>query len=97
MKVESVTFINEGQQIVGMFHVPDKTPAPLVILCHGGGANKLGSWTGFFVKAARAFCREGFAVLRFDFIGCGDSDGEYENQTTTSMLSDLKIVIDETG
>jgi dipeptidyl aminopeptidase/acylaminoacyl peptidase len=89
-----LTFECENQQIVGILHLPnEKRKIPLVVLVHGRSANKLGTWSAFFVKAAREFSKNGFAVLRFDFRGSGDSEGRFENQTITSMLKDLDAVI----
>jgi dipeptidyl aminopeptidase/acylaminoacyl peptidase len=84
----------ENQQIVGILHLPkEKRKIPLVVLVHGWSANKLGTWSAFFVKAAREFSKNGFAVLRFDFRGSGDSEGGFEDQSITSMLKDLDAVI----
>jgi dipeptidyl aminopeptidase/acylaminoacyl peptidase len=89
-----LTFKCENQQIVGILHLPrERRKVPLVILVHGWSANKLGTWNAFFVRAAREFSKNGFAVLRFDFRGSGDSEGRFEDQTITSMLKDLDAVI----
>jgi dipeptidyl aminopeptidase/acylaminoacyl peptidase len=89
-----LTFECENQQIVGVLHLPKKKGGiPLVVLVHGWSANKLGTWNAFFVRAAREFSKNGFAVLRFDFRGSGDSEGKFEDQTITSMLKDLDAVI----
>jgi alpha/beta superfamily hydrolase len=76
-----LTFKCEKQQIVGILHLPkEKRKIPLVILVHGWSANKLGTWNAFFVKAARGFSKNGFAVLRFDFRGSGDSEGRFKTK-----------------
>jgi len=62
-------------------------------MCHGWGANKLGTWQGLFIKTARELCKNGFAVLRFDFRGSGDSEGEFEKQTIETMLEDLDCIL----
>lgn len=103
MKEIPITFTNNRQQLVGIFHTPKATKnalkpprPPLIILLHGWSGNRLGTWNAFFVKAAREFCKSGYAVLRFDFRGSGDSEGKFEDQTITSMLEDLQAVIDQT-
>jgi len=37
---------------------------------------------------ARSLCKSGFTVLRFDFRGSGDSDGEFEDTTLPGEVSD---------
>ena len=91
-----IIFKSAGQQIIGILHTPkSKRRVPVVILVHGWSGNSLGVWNALFVKAARVFAKNGFAVLRFDFRGSGSSEGEFENQTISSMLLDLKNVIDQ--
>ncbi len=87
-----VTFKCENEQIIGILHLPENQKFPLIIIVHGLNSNKLGPHS-FFVRAAREFAKNGFGVLRFDFRGSGDSEGNYENQTVTSMLKDLETVI----
>lgn len=90
------TFRSARQQIFGILHLPvSKRKVPLVVLVHGWSGNLLGVWNAFFVKAARSFAKNGFAVLRFDFRGSGNSEGEFEDQTISSMLLDLKNVLDQ--
>ena len=94
MKELSVTFKCKNQQIVGIIHLAKKD-SPTIIMCHGWGSNKLGTWQGLFVKAAREFCKNGFSVLRFDFRGSGDSEGKFEEQTNDTLLEDLDCVINK--
>ncbi len=39
--------------------------------------------------------REGRAMLRFDYSGCGSSDGEFETQSLASWRADVLAMIDE--
>ncbi len=93
MKEVPIILKVKGKQIVGMLHLPNRKNAPVIIMCHGWSGNKLGVWNAFFVKAAREFSKNGFAALRFDFRGSGDSEGKWEDQTTTTMLEDLNAII----
>lgn len=95
MKEIPVTFKGHGKQIVGMLHLPSQKNAPVIIMCHGWSGSKIGAHNAFFVRASREFSKSGFAVLRFDFRGSGDSEGEWKNQNTTSMLEDLDTAIDQ--
>ncbi len=90
-----ISFRSEGQQIIGILHLPKRKKAPLIIICHGWAGNHLGTRDAFFVKAAREFSRNNFAVLRFDFRGSGDSEGDFEKQTITSMRKDLNNIINQ--
>jgi pimeloyl-ACP methyl ester carboxylesterase len=38
--------------------------------------------------------REGRAFLRFDYAGCGESEGDFEAQTLTGWLADTLLMID---
>lgn len=42
---------------------------------------------------ARILANEGYAVLRFDYMGNGDSDGKFEESTLETMLSDTQCAI----
>jgi fermentation-respiration switch protein FrsA (DUF1100 family) len=93
MKEEFVFFLNKNEKIVGMLHIPEKTPAPAIIFCHGFTGNRIESHR-LFVHAAREMCKKGFVILRFDFRGSGESDGLFENVTISEEISDLKAAID---
>jgi len=93
MKEVPVTFKSKGKQIVGILHLPKRKKPPIIVMCHGFTGCKLGTPFGLFVQAARYWCRNGFAVLRFDFRGCGDSEGEFEDYCFRVTLEDTKSAI----
>ncbi len=93
MKEEFVSFYNKGERIVGTFHIPENIPAPVIVMCHGFTGNRIEAHR-LFVHAAREFCRKGFAVLRFDFRGSGESEGLFESITVSGEISDLEAAID---
>lgn len=92
MKEIKIEFKNEGQKIVGVLNIPNKQNPPAIIMCHGFTGSK-GNVHDKFYKAAKRFCENGFAVLRFDFRGSGESEGEFVNVTVSSEVSDLKAAI----
>ncbi len=64
-----------GEQMLGILALP-KTPADIgVVLVVGGPQTRVGSHRQF-VLLARALAQSGYAVLRFDFRGMGDSTGQ---------------------
>ena len=77
----------------GMLHKPRRKSAPLVIIIHGYfSSDKLGP-ARLYVQIARALVAIGFHVLRFDFTGFGESDGEMKSVTLNSELEDGQAVI----
>jgi len=79
------------KQLIGILHFPKgKKKFPLVIFCHGFGGTKT---KRKYVRLARAFKKAGIASFRFDFEGCGDSEGDFEKITVKREVSDLDSVI----
>ncbi len=88
-----ITFLSGGQQVVGMFHLPENAArCPAVVMLHGFTGNKQET-RRLFVQTARALARDGVASLRFDFRGCGDSAGEFHEMSVSSMCADARAAI----
>jgi hypothetical protein len=74
---KKVSFYSDGLLLTGILHIPEdlkpgqKRPAFTVL--HGFGSNKDG---GTALLAAEVLETLGYIALRFDFRGCGDSQGE---------------------
>jgi len=85
-----------GQNIAACLHLPAAasaaTPAPVVICCHGLTGTRVGSCYRQ-VAVARQLEAEGIATLRFDFRGCGESDGRFIDLTPASLVEDLLAVL----
>ena len=83
-----VVFKNKrGRQLMGILHIPEgKKKWPLVIICHGFGATKT---RRRLVRLARALAKKKIASFRFDFEGCGDSEGKLEIATAKREVQDL--------
>ena len=91
-----VTFENYGEQLVGILHIPDglrREKAPAIAMFHGFTGNKSEAHR-LFVQFARNLCNAGFVVLRIDFRGSGDSEGEFEEMTLPGEVSDAKKCLD---
>ncbi len=86
IKSEKYEFENsEGQQLAGRLELPD-SPQSFAIFAHCFTCSKN-------VKAATRISRElaeqGIAVLRFDFTGLGNSEGDFSNTNFSSNVDDL--------
>lgn len=79
---------SRGQRMAGVLHLPEgRGRAPAVLMLHGFTGHKAESHR-LFVHAARALAAAGFVVLRFDFLGSGDSEGEFEQMTIRGEVED---------
>ncbi|MEK5479626.1 alpha/beta hydrolase [Paenibacillus sp. FSL R5-0407] len=70
-----------------------KDRVPLVVICHGFVGSRIGV-DRLFVKTARDLANEGYLVVRFDYIGCGESSGEYGREGIDSMIAQTRAVLD---
>ena len=70
---------------------PDQEPCPLVIVLHGFTSSKDRAHT---VAACEAMREAGFATLRFDLYGHGESGGEFRNHTLYKWISNTLAVLD---
>ena len=90
-----VVFYNQAQQINGILHSPANCDAlcPAVVFFHGFTGTKVEPHR-IFVKTARELAAIGFYVLRFDFRGSGDSEGDFSEMTIGGEISDAIKSID---
>ncbi len=90
-----VVFYNQDQQINGILHSPTDcdAPCPAVAFFHGFTGTKVEPHR-IFVKTARELAAIGFYVLRFDFRGSGDSEGDFSEMTIGGEVSDAVKSID---
>ena len=72
---QALTFDCEADALVGILHVPAAPCDVGVVVIVGGPQYRAGSHRQF-VLLARELAAAGYAVLRFDYRGMGDSGGE---------------------
>ncbi len=90
------TFDCSGDQLCGVYHAPEGEPHSAVLMVVGGPQYRVGSHRQY-LKLARALAADGVAVLRFDYRGMGDSEGnyrgfEYIDEDIAAALSHLAVL-----
>lgn len=83
-----------GERLFAFLHLPDGAPHAGAVLCAPLAEEKLWSHR-VFVSFARELAARGWAVLRFDFRGEGDSDRRFEETDFETRLEDTHAAIDE--
>jgi uncharacterized protein len=90
---ERVTIPSDGLKLSGIVHVPDGHRGgerrAAIIMMHGFGANKNGGpeW------ACRQFESWDYVALRFDYRGCGESEGERGRVIAMEEVSDARNAV----
>ena len=84
---EKVTFDGTGGRLSGTLQIPDTAPRGGVVLAHCFTCSKS-------LKVTRGLATGiedgGYAVLRFDFTGLGESEGDFADTSVTSNIGDLE-------
>jgi len=82
-----IDFPNEnGELLAGLLEMPDEPPLAYAIFAHCFTCSKDVAAAS---RITRALAGRGIAVLRFDFTGLGNSDGDFANTNFSSNVSDL--------
>ncbi len=95
----NVTIDTGNGNVIGTLETPDGAAAPVVLLLHGftGSRDELpikDTDEGVFSRTARLLAEAGYASLRIDFRGSGDSDGKWEDTTFSGQIGDAVAAID---
>lgn len=85
---KNITLQSEGQDVIGTLLLPSGDPAPVVLLLHGftGSRDELtipSTEQGVFVHTANSLAENGYASLRIDFRGSGESTADFTYEATT--------------
>ncbi len=93
---EHIWIPSRGLRLSAMLHQPaeGRRDTPLVICCHGFTGDKVGA-NQLTLNLAKKLAQAGYYALRFDFLGSGDSEGEFAVDTIVSgWQTDLRNVVD---
>ncbi len=87
-------FSNGAYDLFGVLHEPDTAePSAPFVFCHPFVEEKLWSHR-VFVTFARELALRGHPVLRFDYMGNGDSDGDFADCSVTTARADIGRAIE---
>jgi len=80
-----------SNRLYGILHRPERENSRGIVIVHGRPAYRIGVHR-LYVQLARCWAAEGFPVLRFDYRGAGDCEGDPPAWTETS--EDIRSAID---
>lgn len=81
----------QGHRVASLLTAPDRGTNCVAVLCHGflSGKNSTTNKT-----LTRTLTERGIATLRFDFFGQGESQGPFEDITTTLAVGQASAALD---
>ena len=89
---QAIGFASDGLALKGFLHRPGSAGKhPGIVLCHGFGGSCRGAG---HPELAKALEQSGYVVLRFDFRGCGQSEGRRGEVIVDEEIVDLRHAID---
>ena len=87
MKSQKIKFTNaKGQLLAAKLEFPEGEPSGYALFAHCFTCNK--NLTAVR-NIGRALTKSGIAVLRFDFTGLGESEGDFESTNFSSNVEDI--------
>ena len=91
---EDVTFQSDGLKLAGVVHTPTDLAAgerrPAFLVLHGFGGSKEG---GGATVPSELLAEWGYVTMRFDFRGCGASEGEHGRVICLEQVEDTQNAI----
>jgi len=83
---QRIEFASQGNKLSGLLESPPGEVRAYVLFAH---CFTCGKDIAAASRISRALTEHGYAVLRFDFTGLGNSDGDFSNTNFSSNLEDL--------
>ena len=92
--VKHVELKNEwGKTLRGYLDYPENFNGEILVFFHGFTGNK-SEHAYHFRNFSRLIAKDGYASIRMDFSGNGESDGDFSEFTFDTMMSEAKEIID---
>src|SRR5688572_19677995 len=92
-RVEPVSFPNvDGKVLFGTLHLPPRSVPglPAVVLLSPGVKMRVGPGR-LYVALTDRLTALGYTVLRFDFYGLGDSEGELSEKKLADVYNNIEV------
>lgn len=88
----------EDRKLAAAIHYPDSYGKEdknysVIVICHGFVGSKVGI-NRLFVKAAHELSLEESIIVRFDYFGCGESEGDYGKSCIDDWITQTKSAIE---
>lgn len=88
---QQIQFDNHvGETLTGTLHQPDQPPVGAVVAGHCFTCSR---HTGVLRRICSVLCDAGFAALRFDFSGNGQSQGRFEQSTWSKQIQEMETAV----
>lgn len=84
---------HENKNIRGFKHHPDNWNGKVIIFLNGYKSAAVDGGREQRLDSLK-LAKEGFEVVRFDYIGYGESDGDFSEANISSMVSDTEFIIE---
>jgi len=87
-------FKSNDKQLFGCYHSPrrEMNKSTAILLCYPIGQEYIRSHRSYQILAT-TLSRSGYPVLRFDYHGCGDSEGDFEQASLAQWLKDVEVAV----
>jgi exosortase A-associated hydrolase 2 len=89
---EQILIKSDTGMLSGMLYAPGGTALGSALFCNPLFEERKSSQR-VMVECARALAADGFMVLRFDYRGCGDSEGNFKDFTASDWIPDIKSAV----
>ncbi len=89
-----ISIKRDGLSLRGDLIRPNSQKSPVAVIFHGLMANRGKDKSYMFCKMADALINAGIAVVKFDFDGHGESDGDFSDMNVYSEILDAAKIID---